>query len=125
MTLAELRVLFEQERALFAQAIPRAALAKLTIRPRPPGAAARDYAYAEGDRVTLFEETADLPLRNVLGIIRHELGHVCDPIDDDECDGEARADEIAELVTGVRIRYDRRGVQTIGYGGQRPAWLLC
>ena len=124
MTLEALRGLFIEERARFAAVLPRAANATLTIKPRPPGAELRDYGYVVGDyRVVLFQETQQLPVANVVGIIRHELGHVCDPYDDDE--SEERADDIAHVVTGEPIRYDRRGVQTVGRGGKRPKWLLC
>jgi hypothetical protein len=130
VTVEELRGIFYDERDAFAEAIPRAARARLHIRKRPAGAAPRDFAYCDtwsnGDiDVTLFEEMCRLPLLCVLGVIRHELGHVCDPIEDSECDGEARADEIAELVTGTPIRYTAAGVQTIGRGGERPSWILC
>jgi hypothetical protein len=128
MNRAELATLFRLERARFVAAgFPRArrAFLELTEAPCPaPPCRARDYACAEvtSGRITLAERALALPAANVRALLRHELGHVVDPTP--RAPGaEARADRIAELVGGSPIRYDRRGVQTLGRGGPRPSFL--
>lgn len=64
-----------------------------------------------------------LPEANVRGLIRHEFGHIVDP-DPDARGREQRADDIAEWVTGRKIRYDAQDVQTTGRGRYpRPRYL--
>lgn len=88
----------------------------------PEHCEARDLAYYERGRVVLLKRALALPDANVLGLILHELGHAFDPTPDAP-QAERRADAIAEWATGWRIRYDARGVQTVGRGSARPRWL--
>lgn len=84
---------------------------------RPPRSR-RAMAYTDGRRVTLYLRALELPRGNVIGLLRHELGHVSlirARLDHSERD----ADAVAEAVTGRPIRYDCAGVQTTG-GGRRP-----
>jgi len=57
------------------------------------------------------------------GVFRHELGHAADPhIEKAGC--ERRADRIAEIATGVPIRYTAEGIQHATHGEPyRPDWL--
>lgn len=86
--------------------------------------ASRDlgYVYATGDRwggVVFVRRVLQLPRANWLGLIRHELGHVADPCWR-ETGAEQRADDLARLVTGVKIRYDENDVQTVSPRGRYP-----
>lgn len=65
--------------------------------------------------VLLVRRALALPRANVVGLIRHELGHHAD-VDPAAPNLEQRADDMAEYVTGERIRYDRRNIQTVGPG---------
>lgn len=128
MTPAELTSVFKRERAKFARFNARVAGAGLTLDTRrcSPGSPCRyrDVAWCEwrGNRVYLLERVLDLPRANILGLLRHELGHLADPAIGLP-HGEGRADQIAYEVTGRRIRYDRRAIQTVGRGGPRPRHL--
>ena len=85
----------------------------------------RDVAYADLTTRTVWLSTRALTWgrKRLLGLIRHELGHLADPTPS-KAGAEKRADAIAFRVTGVPIRYDRRHVQTIGAGSLvRPPHL--
>ena len=119
MTKASLARLFRSERRRFALEWPHVAGASLALsdqhylkRPR-----CRDVAWAEPEsgEVVLLRRVLELPRANVVGLVRHELAHVADPKA-----SEIQADVIASIVGGKPIRYDRRGIQTIGRGGRRP-----
>jgi hypothetical protein len=121
VTRTELRALFRRERARFAAHYPwvtHASLLLVTGGCVEPGRCAyRDLAYADTDalEVVLLERALRLSRSNVLGLVRHELGHLSDALVDAP-GREQRADDIAERVTGRRIAYDRRLVQTTGRG---------
>lgn len=127
----ELGRLFRRERARFARAFPHVAATRLVVLARActgaPHCGWRDVAYATtgpgAPRVAFLARALVLPAPNLVGLIRHELGHVADPWIE-RAGREQRADDIAEWVTGERIYYDRRFVQTIGRGRwPRPAHL--
>ena len=86
----------------------------------------RDFAYMMRGRppkVLFHYRILDLPKRNIVGLIRHELGHVVDPTPW-KAGAEQRADDLVEMVTGKKIRYDKRNVETIGRGRYpRPLYL--
>lgn len=77
----------------------------------------RNLAYADPDSlsVVMVRRALSLPKENVVGLIRHELGHLSDERIE-QARREQRADDIAEYVTGGRVNYDSRNVQTIGRG---------
>lgn len=135
MTPAELARLFRAERRRFARHFPAVGRAQLYIGRRPRGEGARAFGVARlphrgqpgAPRVTLYREALRLPLPFVLGLVRHELGHVADARVGRK-GGEQRADDIAHAVTGERIRYAAvgraRAVQTVGRGRwPRPCYL--
>lgn len=128
MTRVELVTLFRGERAKFAKMYPAAREATLTISDQKcvPGSPCsnRDLAWCEPTemRVTVLSRLTRFQRKTVVGVLRHELGHLCDEYVWTK-GSEARADQIALEVTKRPIRYDRRGLQTIGPGGARPAWL--
>lgn len=57
----------------------------------------------------------DRGLGPFLGVIKHELGHLCDSRVH-EPEAEARADMIALLVAGAPVKYDAIQLQTTGRG---------
>ena len=130
----DVQLLFAHERAeferVFGDEIEPHALPRLYVVDRrcPEGGAcaARDLAYAvrgARPRVVLVARALRLSRDNILGLLRHELGHVYDP-NPDEPGCEQRADDVAEWVTGKPIRYDRALVQTVGPGAYpRPREL--
>lgn len=64
-----------------------------------------------------------MPRTNLVGLIRHELGHLADT-HVRQSGSERRADAIAKKVTGQAIRYDRDDIQTVGSGvSPRPRRL--
>lgn len=126
-TVAQLRAVFERERALFAETYPAVRNAELSIDWRlcmglDPGCSKRDYAYAMRDgrsgTVVLSHRARTLPVANLRGILRHELGHLADFASPHwrKPGAEQRADDLAERATGQKIRYDARDVQTTGPG---------
>lgn len=143
MTPAAFRDLFARERARFAAHYPFVAKATLTLVDRevsPYGRAWRDVAWAswraasrapggiEAMRVSFLRRALVLPRKNLIALIRHELGHLCDARRSDPGSGaEARADRIAARVGGLPIRYDANDIQTIstakGTRATRPAHL--
>jgi hypothetical protein len=129
MTPAEAKSIFVQERKLFARDFPRVARTEFVILAQSCSTkkcAFRDLAFAETGRtprVSLLARALKLSISNVRGLIRHELGHVADERVD-EPGREQRADDIAEWVSGRKIRYDARDVQTTGRGKYpRPRYL--
>jgi hypothetical protein len=114
---------FARECARFARRYPVARVCHLVIRfarcTLPGACRVRDLAYAEpgGDPPTIvvLARLAGESAQVQRGILRHELGHVCDrwwrlP------GAEQRADDLAEDVCGRKVRYDSRDVQTTGAG---------
>ena len=127
MDRAQLARIFRRERARFARRFPWIADVTLCVVDAPcqPGrrrCAVRDLAWAQwstpwnGGTVSILARALHLPRRNVAGLIRHELGHLADPVEH-RAGAEQRADDIAEMVCGRKIRYEgRHQIQTTGRG---------
>jgi len=127
MTSRELAALFETERKRFARYFNRAARVEMQIETSrcvsPDHCAYRDFGYTDTRVVVLHHRILKASRNRAVGLIRHELGHVCDPTIWNP-GAEQRADDIAELVSGEKIRYDHRDVQTVGRGAYpRPTYL--
>lgn len=126
----ELARLFLDERAAFAVVCPKAAQASLTVVDRPCSFAGhecrvRDVAYADCStgEIVMLRRALRFPYENIVAVLRHEFGHICDPRVR-FAGRERRADDIAEYVRGDRIYYDFRDVQTIRRGTwPRPSHL--
>jgi hypothetical protein len=87
----------------------------------------RDTAYAIPSTshpiIVVSSRLASMPDENIIGVLRHEFGHLADSAWQ-QPGREQRADNIAEAVTGTKIRYDDKDVQTIGAGKYpRPLYL--
>lgn len=106
MTPAALARLFQLERRRFR------VRAGLAIDTRIP-ASRRAMAYTDGRRVFFYARALELPASRLRALVRHELAHVALGRG---AHSERDADQLAELVGGAAIRYDRRGVQTLGPG---------
>lgn len=125
---SELQKLFRHERDYFAEQYPRVRSAKLKVSDRQcvPESPCRDRDIAwctfSTKTIWILRRAISLSKRNILGVIRHELGHLADPTPQKK-HAESRADHIAEGVTRTPILYDRQGLQTTGKGGPRPRWL--
>ena len=131
MTRARARAIFREECARFVAAFPRSRRirrAYLTIVDAPCFGRG---PCAERDLAECFTDTGEVRLlrraltseSRVRGLVRHELGHICDPAID-RAGREQRADDIAERATGRRVYYDRADVQTTRRGRYpRPAHL--
>ena len=121
MTPSAVRALFARQRAAFARLDPAMARVGLTIvRARCPlgetSCAGRDLAWMEGGHVYLLARALDRGRDVVAGLIAHELGHAMDPWKWGP-GAEQRADDLAELALGRRVRYTRGdAVQTLGRG---------
>lgn len=123
MTDPELRRLFRDLRARFARLYPVAAQTTLKISDAScspaPTCGWRDVAWASfgdsGRSVHVLRRALTLPRNNLVAVLSHELGHASDPNPRLPW-REQRADDIAEDATGLRIRYDRLNLQTIGRG---------
>lgn len=125
----DLRKYFLNERARFAAKYPIVGSVGLVITEKKcltePFCAPRDLAWCDLDKnyIYLTDRVLGLAPENIVGIIRHELGHMADPTPD-KANGEQRADDIAEEVTGDRINYDVRDIQTVAVGKYpRPTYL--
>lgn len=143
MTPRAFRDLFARERARFAAHYPFVANATLVLVDRevsPYGRAWRDMAWAnwrmsplepggiDSARVNFLRRALVLPRKNLIALIRHELGHLCDVRRSEPGPGaEARADRIAARIGGLPIRYDANDLQTLstakGTRATRPAHL--
>lgn len=127
-TREQVQAMFLAERKKFARRFPWCKGARLVIHKRQcsPGSrgAYRDVAWAEQDRlvVNVIERFLDLQTGQILGVLRHELGHLADR--SDAPGAEARADALAKAVTGEPICYDEDELQNI-YEGKavRPRHL--
>ena len=113
--------IFVRERAAFARFYPHVARATLEITDAPCSGqpcAYRDFAWCDPDtgQVWFTLRAYALPIENLIGLVRHELGHLAEPGDATWRPSEQHADDVAERVTGERIRYDSRDVQTVGRG---------
>lgn len=120
--------LFLAERSRFALLFPRLARASLVLSDRYASPTSlgreRDGAWCEPStlRVLFCARTLECWSDDRLhAVMLHELGHL---VDGSTAPGqERRADDLAQQVTGLKIRYDDEGVQTLGPGSARPAWL--
>lgn len=131
--------LFLAERGRFAESYPAVAEASLVLSesecngersqpcPRRDVAECTWKSRADGrkmhQKVVLVRRALSMPRENLVAILRHELGHLCDPraLEDG---AEKRADRIALEVTGEPIRYDQGDLQTTGPGrDERPGHL--
>lgn len=117
--------LFGIEVARFSRVFPECSTTRWTVTDGPftlPGLTGyRDVAYADLSRtprvVVFHRKILGRRVTNVVAVIRHELGHVCDRFAITEPAGrEQRADNLAEYVTGERIFYDKDHVQTVESG---------
>lgn len=123
MTETDLRRLFVGLREKFARRSPSVRAVTLEISDAScspaPTCAWRDVAWAsfEGSRrrVHVLRRVLALPRDNLVAILAHELGHAADA-ERNLPWREQRADDIAEDATGLRIRYDRLNLQTVGRG---------
>lgn len=129
MTPTELARLFRAEREKFAAYFPRIARAGLSLDTAhcSPGSPCRKrdvaWCHYSPPMVFVLERALGLSRNNLVGLIRHELGHLSDPTPQAR-GAEARADRIARDVTGRHIRYDRDDIQTAGKGrATRPRYL--
>ena len=78
----------------------------------------RDCAWAQKENMTVnvVKRVLDFSDNAIVALMRHEIGHLCDPFVESE-GREQRADDIAELVFGDKIRYSGpHKLQTIGSG---------
>lgn len=125
--------IFARERDLFAAwpgraaAVVGARLQVEDVRCPPTGrCGARDLAWADpaSGSIHLLRRALALPWENVVGLLRHELGHLADPLVDRD-GAELRADLIAAAATGAPVRYDDAGVQTVHPDASpvRDPWL--
>ena len=78
----------------------------------------RDAAWASTNDMTvnIVKRVLDFSDKTIIALFRHEIGHLCDPfVESDK--KEQRADDIAELVFGDKIKYSGPyKIQTIGEG---------
>ena len=115
---------FARAQALFAKRYPHVAKYKLAVIEAPcvsdDHCAPRDYAFCDPRRrvVGLHFRVFTRPRTVLRGLLYHELAHAADP-----SLGEAETDALARRVTGKTIRYTPDGVQTIGKGRRRGAWI--
>ena len=73
----------------------------------------RDFAYACTDSfvITVSPRLKRQKISRIIGLIRHELGHLC--LSNYPNHSEQQADDIAEEIWGDKIYYDAESVQTI------------
>lgn len=123
------RTIFARQRAAFARLDPEMGRVGLSIvRARCPvgesTCAARDLAWMEGGHVYILHRALARGAAVVAGLLAHELGHAMDPWKWGP-GSEQRADDLAEIALGRRVRYTRGdAVQTFGRGTYpRPAHL--
>ena len=126
MDVAEFQRVFALERAMFAAHYPlyskirRTTLRLITGPCTLPGwCAYRDFAYAlpfaEQPEIVINTRLLSFPLENILGVLRHEFGHIADPNAANR-GREQVAHDIAEIVGGRRINYDVNDIQTLAPG---------
>ena len=126
--IGELLATFERERDRFARWDPRVSATTIEFTDAnectlPTKCAFRDLAYAEPGRmvITFHPRVLGFPIENQVGLMRHELGHLVDTMPYVVNTGrEQAADDIAERVTGQKVRYDHNLVQTISEDGIWP-----
>ena len=118
--------IFERELALFSGFFD---VRNISVRVTPEhfdkNCVYRDMAWAEvsrdanlnliSGRVFLMKKILSLTEDNMVAVIRHEISHCVDPFVG-RSGAEQRADDIAFLVCGDKIRYDMNLIQTISSG---------
>jgi len=119
--------MFYDERDRFAQTFPVVGDVDLVIIDDhyDADASERDVAWYEIAEHTVYLARKALwrSMNCLRGVFRHELGHAADP-DINKAGCERRADSIAEIATGVPIRYTAEGIQHATHGEPyRPDWL--
>ena len=124
---------FVTEQNRFAGACPHVADAILMVNVNecslPDKCRPRDFAYslpyARPQVIVFHARSHRMPQSNLVALMRHELGHLCDPVPYVPNTGrEQAADDIAEAITGERIYYDGMALQTLEPGEYpRPLWL--
>jgi hypothetical protein len=133
---AAVRSIFAREREAFAawaRGAPRVSRSALVVHEAhcgPTGrCGARDVAWADWGEtgpgvVHLLRRAIVLPWENLVGLIRHEFGHLADPAGD-ALGAERRADVIAAQATGAPVRYDLHDLQSVHPDAvpARPPWL--
>lgn len=78
----------------------------------------RDIAWADINlkTVNICRRVLNFSDNTIIGLLTHEISHLCDTAVESD-NKEQRADDIAELVTGQRIKYSGPYMlQTIGEG---------
>ena len=120
MTKKQTEKLFREQISEFRKYFPLKGV-RLVIHDRfftPECSRYRDCAWANLNDMTvnIVSRVSDFSEDSVKALIRHEIAHLCDPFRD--TDGkEQRADDIAELVFGDKIRYSGPyKIQTLGEG---------
>lgn len=127
LTDRQVKRMFREERAAFAEHFPQVAQVGLVITPKhyERDAIPRDVAWFDqtDGQIYLIRKALWRELDCLRGVIRHEFGHVADEhINEPGC--ERRADRIAYLVTGEPILYTTEGIQHTSRGvAYRPDWL--
>jgi len=119
------RDVFLGERYRFARVYPHVANAELLINLNacslPDKCRVRDFAYSlpllRPQAIVFQARAVCMADTNLIALMRHEFGHLCDPTPYVENTGQEQlADDIAEAVTGQRIYYDEIALQTLEPG---------
>lgn len=127
---ASVRKLFDSEKKKFERFFKLAdvVLRVHDIKNTPGCSGYRDVAWADTKErtVNICSRVLDFHRNNIVALLRHEIGHLCDPFYLTK-HAEQRADDIAYLVTGQKINYSGPHlIQTIGPGiYPRPKILHC
>lgn len=128
MTKLEAEKLFKEQIAGFKRYFNVSGI-KLVIHDRycTPGCVEfRDVAWADQNKrtVNMVRRSINFSRNAVIALMRHEIAHLCDPFVNSP-GKEQRADDIAELVFGDKIKYSGPYLlQTIGDGEYpRPSIL--
>ncbi len=120
MTKTVAEILFKKQLEGFKQFFPLKGV-KLVVHDRfftPNCSEYRDVAWADPNKMTvnIVRRVLDFSDNSIIALMRHEIAHLCDPYID-SIGKEQRADDIAELVFGDKIRYSGPHLlQTIGDG---------
>ncbi len=121
MTRKDFLELFREERHSFQRTLGRRSVSCALIDqicPSVKPCTYRDIGFctiSRNPKIVFVERILSLPENNIIALVRHELGHAFDPLINED-GAEQRADDLAELVSGKKIRYDRYDLQTIGRG---------
>ena len=84
---------------------------------------ARDFAYTNGEVVYFSPKIRTASLARIKGLVRHEIAHVLF-MQEGTAHSETDADDLAFIVFGTPIYYDKSHIQTVIAGtSPRPAHL--